>query len=429
MLWALLSSFIGAAATTLLVIALPQRQRRWPRLADLTDFPAPQNVHAHAARRLGGIGIAIGILAGATSLRLEGILPAGLMWSMAAATLPTLAAGIAEDVTESVGPRTRLLCAALSGILGAWLLGALLTHTGWAWLDACLVVPGVAWLLTTFTVAGVVNSFNIIDGMNGLASMFAMLAMAALAYIASRVGDTLVCGMAFATLGASLGFFAWNYPRGLIFLGDGGAYLLGFSAVELGFVLLRRHHEISALAPLVVIAYPVMETVFSMYRRRARGLPVSRPDRIHLHSLIYRRLTRSASVCASEAARKRANSMTSPYLWALSALSIVPTAVWWNDTAMLGATLALFVVAYLWLYRQIVRFRTPRWMLRIARKRARPAQRLDAGASPVREPAASPVAASPAASPAAPPAAPVASPAAAGRKFIEQVASSEQISD
>ena len=291
---------------------------------------------------------------------------------------------------------------------------AVLTRTGWPWFDACLLVPGVAWFLTTFTVAGVVNSFNIIDGMNGLASMFAMLAMATLAYIASQVGDPLVAALALATLGASLGFFAWNYPRGLIFLGDGGAYLLGFTAVELGFILLRRHHEISALAPLVVIAYPVMETVFSMYRRRVlRGQPVSQPDRIHLHSLIYRRLTRSASGCASDAARKRANSMTSPYLWALSALSIVPTVIWWNDTAMLGVALMVFVVAYLWLYRQIVRFRTPRWMLRIARPRGPRAQRPDASASPSLDPAAGSATA----------------PAIAGRKFIEHVARSERVSD
>ena len=407
MLWALLSSFIGAALTTLLVIAVTHRQRKWPRLADLADLSAPQNVHAHAASRLGGIGIACGILAGLATLHRLGTLSAEVIWLMAACTLPTLAAGLAEDITESVGPRMRLLAAAASGLLGAWLLGALLTHTGWAWFDACLLIPGLGWFLTTFTVAGVVNSFNIIDGMNGLASMFAMLAMATLAYIASKVGDTQVTGLALATLGASLGFFAWNYPRGLIFLGDGGAYLLGFSAVELGFVLLRRHHEISALAPLVVIAYPVMETVFSMYRRRVlRGQPVSRPDRIHLHSLIYRRLTRSASGCASEAARKRANSMTSPYLWALSALSIVPTAVWWNDTAMLGATLVAFVLAYLWLYRQIVRFRTPRWMLRIARSR-----RPDRGSPPVPE--------VPIGSPSAP--------GAAGRKFVEPTSSAEQV--
>ena len=402
MLWALLSSFIGAALTTLVVIAATRRQRKWPRLADLADLSAPQNVHEHAASRLGGIGIACGILAGLAALHGLGTLSADVIWLMAVCTLPTLAAGLAEDISESVGPRIRLLAAAASGILGAWLLGALLTHTGWPWFDACLLVPGVGWFLTTFTVAGVVNSFNIIDGMNGLASMFAMLAMATLAYIASRVGDTQVAGVALAAIGASLGFFAWNYPRGLIFLGDGGAYLLGFSAVELGFVLLRRHHEISGLAPLVVIAYPVMETVFSMYRRRMRGLPVSHPDRIHLHSLIYRRLTRSASGCASEAARKRANSMTSPYLWALSALSIVPTAIWWNDTAMLGAALVAFVLAYLWLYRQIVRFRTPRWMLRIARPR-----RPDPGPPTAQE-------------------APIV-PACAGRKFVEQAPSAEQV--
>jgi len=77
---------------------------QWPTLADFADFSSPQKVHTHATSRLGGIGIASGILAGTTVLAWQGELPADVIWLMAACTLPTLAAGLAEDVTESVAP-------------------------------------------------------------------------------------------------------------------------------------------------------------------------------------------------------------------------------------------------------------------------------------------------------------------------------------
>ena len=127
--------------------------------------------------------------------------------------------------------------------------------------------------------------------MNGLASMCTMMMNASLAYIAWRVGDDLICGIALATVGATLGFFLWNYPRGLVFLGDGGAYLLGFIVAELGILLTARHPQVSMLAPLLLVSYPVFETLFTMYRRRfIHKRSMTQPDGSHLHTLIYRRL-------------------------------------------------------------------------------------------------------------------------------------------
>jgi UDP-N-acetylmuramyl pentapeptide phosphotransferase/UDP-N-acetylglucosamine-1-phosphate transferase len=326
-------------------------------------------MHVDAVPRVGGIGLAAGIVVGLAMLVWEqpDLWKVSLLLCLCAA--PTLGFGLTEDFTKGVSPRRRLVATALSGLLGAYLLDAILVRTGWGWFDSWFVYPGVTLLLTMFTVAGVVNSFNIIDGMNGLASMCTALMMAAMAYIALQVGDTLVAGIALATLGAALGFFIWNYPRGLIFLGDGGAYLLGLIVVELGFMLLYRNPAVSPLAPLVLVAYPVFETVFTMYRRKViRGRPVSMPDGIHLHTLIYRRLMRWAVGKDDPAALTRGNSMTSPYLWVLTSVSVVPAAIWWNNTPMLALTIVVFVAVYLRLYWQIVRFRTPAWMTRVVGK-------------------------------------------------------------
>ncbi|HEY1393206.1 MAG TPA: MraY family glycosyltransferase, partial [Methylibium sp.] len=221
--------------------------------------------------------------------------------------------------------------------------------------------PAGAALVTLFVVAGVANSINIIDGMNGLASMCTAIMLSGLAYVALQEGDWLVASLAISVVGAVLGFFVWNYPRGLVFLGDGGAYFLGFILAELGVLLVHRNPTVSPIFPLLLCAYPIFETIFSMYRRKlVRGHAMGMPDGIHLHTLIYRRLMRWAVGNRDAEVLTRRNSMTSPYLWMLCSLSVVPSLFWWQSSAILTGFLALFVATYVFLYQRIVRFKTPR---------------------------------------------------------------------
>jgi UDP-N-acetylmuramyl pentapeptide phosphotransferase/UDP-N-acetylglucosamine-1-phosphate transferase len=363
MIWIVLLSFFASAIVTLGVVASAHRHRRWS--AD-DDILGPQKMHADAVPRVGGIGLAVGIVGGALLL---GVQQPDLLSNVVLMLLcgaPTLVVGLLEDFTKSVQPRWRLMAPAFSGLLGAFLLKAILVRTGWHWFDASFVYPGIALVLTMFTSSGVVNSFNIIDGMNGLASMCAALMLGAIAYVALRCNELLVGGIALATAGSALGFFVWNYPRGLIFLGDGGAYLLGLMVVESGLMLVYRQRQVSPLAPLMIVAYPVFETIFTMYRRKVlRGRPVSMPDGIHLHTLIYRRLMRWAIGTDARAALTRGNSMTSPFLWVLTSISVVPAMIWWDNTPMLAVCLVAFVLIYLRVYWQLVRFRTPWWMTKL----------------------------------------------------------------
>jgi UDP-N-acetylmuramyl pentapeptide phosphotransferase/UDP-N-acetylglucosamine-1-phosphate transferase len=165
-------------------------------------------------------------------------------------------------------------------------------------------------------------------------------------------------------VGAVMGFFVWNFPAGLIFLGDGGAYFLGFYVAELNILLLQRNPEVSPLCPLCMCIYPIIETVFSMYRRKfVRGRPVGMPDGVHLHSLIYRRLMRWAVGNKTAKTLTKRNSMTAPYLWLLCMMSVVPAMLFWDNSAVLGGFIVLFAVTYIVLYGRIVRFRSPDWMI------------------------------------------------------------------
>jgi UDP-GlcNAc:undecaprenyl-phosphate GlcNAc-1-phosphate transferase len=89
----------------------------------------------------------------------------------------------------------------------------------------------------------------------------------AIAYASFQVSDFFLMACSFAAMGAISGFLAWNYPRGLIFLGDGGAYFLGFWVAELSILLVTRNPQLSKWLPILVCFYPVFESLFEIYRR------------------------------------------------------------------------------------------------------------------------------------------------------------------
>jgi len=357
----LLIPFFVAAVVTLFVV---HSSSRHGFLAADSDLSGPQKFHARPVPRIGGVGIYLGLLACAAVMWWQDHGKAGLGLGLLLAGLPAFGAGLVEDFTKKVSPAKRLAATAVSAALGGWLLGALITKTDIPGLDWIVGTSVGAMLVTVFVVAGVANSVNIIDGFNGLSSMCVSLMLLSIAYVAYLVGDIELAMWALAGVGAILGFFVWNYPAGLIFLGDGGAYFMGFFLAEIAILLISRHPEVSPLFALMVCIYPVFETLFSIYRRRyLRDTPPGLPDGIHLHSLIYRRLMRWAVGARDARSMTRRNSMTAPYLWMLCISSLVPALLFWDSTPLIAACMVLFGVTYVALYWRIVRFKTPKWLV------------------------------------------------------------------
>jgi UDP-N-acetylmuramyl pentapeptide phosphotransferase/UDP-N-acetylglucosamine-1-phosphate transferase len=345
---------------TLAVVRSAPRLAAW---AGDVDLDGPQKFHHRAVPRIGGIGIICGVVAAVAWIagreRAVPLLPALLL----VAALPTFGSGLIEDLTKSQSPRRRLFFTSISALVACLLLDAEIVRTAIPGLDWVVSFPTGAVLVTVFVVTGVANAINIIDGFNGLASMCVVLMLAGLAYVAFQIGDVPIAWLALAGIGAVLGFFVFNFPAGLVFLGDGGAYFLGFYLAELAILLLHRNPTLSPMFPLLLCIYPVFETLFSIYRRKwLRGRPVGMPDGAHLHSLIYRRFMRWAVGRGAERSPALRNSMTSPYLWVLCSASVVPAILWYDDTAILATFIFLFGLSYLVLYWRIVRFRAPRFL-------------------------------------------------------------------
>jgi UDP-N-acetylmuramyl pentapeptide phosphotransferase/UDP-N-acetylglucosamine-1-phosphate transferase len=339
---------------------------RWHgRLTGDTDMHKPQAMHAHAAPRVGGLAVVAGSLAGLLVLGPSNMTLTWLWPALFVSAMPVFVAGLLEDITKDIGSGKRLLAAFISAAIAWWLLGGV-SRVGLSWADSLLSAwPIISLLFTMVAVGGCTHALNIIDGMNGLAGMIATLMAVSLALVAWQVQDMPIFLIATALASATLGFLVWNFPFGRVFLGDGGAYFVGFMLAELAVQLVVRNPGVSPFYALAVLFYPVFETLFSIWRRKfKRGVPVDQPDALHLHQLVFRRLVRvTFSRDRRHALPALCNAMTSPYLWALALIGLVPATLWWDNAWILCLSMGAFAAVYIWLYIRLATWRRPRWLL------------------------------------------------------------------
>ncbi|MCT7307329.1 MraY family glycosyltransferase [Ralstonia wenshanensis] len=353
--------FIVSFCITMLVVRYAHLHSH---LSGDADLNGAQKFHTKPVPRIGGSGIAVALILNGVALWIASAYQFPEYATLIGASLPAFLGGFIEDLTKRVSARDRLVLTIVAALLAVWLLNARIAQVDIPGFGSLAVPYYGSILLTALAVAGLANAINIIDGFNGLAAIVATMMFLSLALVAFHVGDVFVLSCALVMAGAILGFFLWNFPGGHIFLGDGGAYLIGFMLGELAVLLTMRHTEVSAWYPVLMFIYPIFETLFSIYRKQfLRGISPGIPDGIHLHMLIYKRLMRWVVGSQEERHRLRRNSFTSPYLWLLSLLAVLPATLFWNRNGWLIAFVVVFVSTYVWLYWSIVRFRVPRWMI------------------------------------------------------------------
>jgi UDP-N-acetylmuramyl pentapeptide phosphotransferase/UDP-N-acetylglucosamine-1-phosphate transferase len=284
-MFSFLVSFAFSALLTLLVSSSQNCTKR--RLT--ATFRGVQRAHTHLVARIGGLPIYLAVVctAAAISIWREPVLMQSLALLLVCAFVAFIG-GLCEDYTGGCGRGRRLLLTMAGATLAYFLLDAKIERID---LPFGLVILASSWValpLTVLAIAGIANAVNIIDGFNGLASMVTICMLLSLAYVALQVGDMFVLITALMVAGATAGFLIWNYPVGLIFLGDGGAYFIGFMLGELALLLVMRNPEVSTWYAALLLIYPAFETIFSVYRRMfVRGKSPAVPDGIHLHSLNF----------------------------------------------------------------------------------------------------------------------------------------------
>ncbi len=351
-----MDALVGAFLFSVLTGALLVYTRRFHQRFTLdATSPARRKIHTISAPRIGGLAIVAGVTAGAFALPSETRTTAV---TLALCAIPALLGGLGEDFTHKVSSTARLCFTFIAAAIAFFVLDASITD---------LRLPGSAWLLgfaipsllfTMFAVGGLAHGINIVDGLNGLAGFTALLVLGAIAWVATQVGDQPVALIALLVAGSVAGFLVWNFPRGALFLGDGGSYFLGFLIAELAVLLVHRNSDVSPWFALTVLSYPVCETLFSAWRRRIlKGQHAMDADGLHLHTLVYKRLVRRRGKGGTGQ-----NAFAAVYLAVLCAAVVLPAMIMWEDTLALQGIALAFVVFYVICYRGLVRFRFPRWL-------------------------------------------------------------------
>jgi UDP-N-acetylmuramyl pentapeptide phosphotransferase/UDP-N-acetylglucosamine-1-phosphate transferase len=284
--WLFLPIFTALVVSFVLSLAIV-KTAHWhiSRTARGHNGAEKQGIHMAPTPRVGGMAFFGGLL-GASLVAPE--TNGHILQVLVLSSLPVFIIGGLEDLSISMSPRRRLLAAMGSAILAIGLTGAYVEETGIALLDAGLNYHAVAIAISVLTVAGMSHGFNLIDGLNGLAGGVAIAMGIGLAVIALAAGVSELPQIAMILIAASLGFLALNFPGGHLFLGDAGAYTLGFLLSFLAILLVEANPDISVIALVLCGFWPFIDTMAAILRRLALGRPVGEPDRLHIHHLMLR---------------------------------------------------------------------------------------------------------------------------------------------
>jgi UDP-GlcNAc:undecaprenyl-phosphate GlcNAc-1-phosphate transferase len=361
----LVLTFLVSTTFTALLI----RYQNWHIFWSGDALSKPQKLHTGSPPRIGGIAIFASLFFGSILVFLRAPQYSDIYFLVIASSLPIFLTGLLEDLIKKVGFRIRFVTSIIAASLFILLVKIQTIEIGIATIDIFLLYPWISFLFLCFAISGLCNAYNIIDGLNGLASMVGILSLIAILYVGIKVNDSMTIIFCIICIGAILGFFIWNFPKGLIFLGDGGAYLIGFWIAVTVILLVVRNPNVSPWFALLVNSYAVFETLFSIWRRSIhKTKKVMMPDGAHFHSLLYRRIMKWTYLNSNPEHHYLSNSKTSPYLWLLSSIGLIPAVFFWDSTALLMLSSIIFITLYIYLYQKIVLFKTPSWISKRSKK-------------------------------------------------------------
>ena len=253
--------------------------------------------HTGFVPRVGGLAVFISIV-GLIPLMSFGFIPLSVVldlnsYSASAlilSAIPVFIVGLAEDLGYPMSPRARLIGSAISSILALLIFRSWLTKLGIPGFDILLTFFLLfSVLFTVFATVGVVNAFNLIDGLNGLSSYVTVSTAISLSIIAFQVGNVQTTLFLLLLVAAVLGFMIfefsfwkdffrrwrclcfWTFTRMVFYFNDKGG-----------------EEEISAFSVLLIFFWPVADTGLAIWRRWKLGNPADRPDRLHFHQLAMR---------------------------------------------------------------------------------------------------------------------------------------------
>ena len=251
------------------------------------SYSGVQSLHQGTVLRLGGISIYLVLL---LSIYFSSPMTHDFIKNISFSLLPLFLISIREDLKHDVKPHYRLLVAGLSACMAIYFFGTI-QNIDLPFLPFIFQSPIFLFILTIIAFAAMTHGFNMIDGLNGLAVLTYWAILTSIYVMSSQIADQTFQELIWLGLSLPLGFFVFNYPFGKIFLGDTGAYLLGFLSSALIIYFFNAYPQLLSWQAILILIYPVTEVIYTFVRRLGAGLSPLEADNKHLHTFLYQFLT------------------------------------------------------------------------------------------------------------------------------------------
>lgn len=255
------------------------------------DIPNERKVHKNPIARLGGLGIFAGLLLG---YMLFGE-PSTLMNSILIASFIIVITGFIDDI-KPIPAKYKFLGQIAAACIIVFYGKLVMTHINTLGFYAEFGI--FAEIITLFFILGCINCINLIDGLDGLAGGISAIYFLTIGIISLFKGNSgLELVLCFVMLGSCIGFLIHNFNPAKIFMGDSGSMLLGMIISVVALLGFKTATLSSLIIPLLVLAIPILDTMFAIIRRKLKGESISKPDKFHIHhQLLKRNLTQRQTV-------------------------------------------------------------------------------------------------------------------------------------
>ncbi|MFO8026113.1 MAG: MraY family glycosyltransferase [Opitutales bacterium] len=257
------------------------------------------HTHAGVVPRIGGLGIVVGFTA--TYLFCFFFLDKQdnrslIHYSVFAGGVAAFLLGFIDDI-KPLGAKVKLLAQIIIALF-AHHAGLQIETIQVPFLELTVHLGLFGIFITIGWIVALMNLINLIDGLDGLAGGVGLMLMCLLAYLAFQGGTVFPLILSLGMCGAILGFLFHNFPPAKVYMGDSGAYLIGYVIAAISLLNSEKGTILAALiAPVLALALPICDVAFAIIRRGLKGLPLFRPDRGHIHHrLIASGLSRQHTV-------------------------------------------------------------------------------------------------------------------------------------
>ncbi|KKJ00853.1 glycosyltransferase family 4 protein [Prochlorothrix hollandica] len=280
-----LTAFVVSA---LVVLGTTPLVRRIGLKSGRVDLPNARKMHKAPMVRFGGVSIFLGNLIALLLVWWSGgfgWLPPDKeyeIWGVTIGGLAFFLIGLADDIFN-LSPFMRLFAQAMVA-LAAWQVGVQIDFISIPFVGLISLPPSISLVLTLLWLVGMANAINWIDGLDGLASGVSGIAAVVMLMVSLSMDQPAAALIAAALAGGTLGFLRYNFNPAQIFMGDGGAYYLGFTLAGVGVVgLVKSVTTVAVLMPYLILAVPLLDMSAVIVDRLRNGKSPFNADNRHLH--------------------------------------------------------------------------------------------------------------------------------------------------